>query len=69
MRGLGGHGRAQHQGERGRYCGDPRNCGTIGEPTVIRNFALGAAASIAVAVLWFWIDSAGPGAQSQEVRI
>jgi hypothetical protein len=33
------------------------------------DFALGAAASIAVAVLWFWIDSAGAGAQSQEVRI
>lgn len=33
------------------------------------NFALGAAASIAAAVLWFWVDIAGPGAQSQEVRI
>lgn len=31
-------------------------------------FALGAIASFAAAVLWFWIDVARPSAQSQEVR-
>lgn len=31
-------------------------------------FALGAIASLGAAVLWFWVDVARPGAQSQEVR-
>src|SRR5271170_1118956 len=34
---LGGHGRAQHRRECGWCCGDPRNCGTIDEPSVPRN--------------------------------